>query len=443
MNYMIQEIQHENITQDGKYNAINGCEIMTDGNDAMMGLTQWRPNVYFATPITDATEQDRYRAEVIVRALKKRCNVLTEHFVRPDLKEFDAKNAQNGVNIPERDFSWLHNCDFLVGDYTNSSTGTGMEFLANLGVLSHPALVLHERGDPMSKMVSQFQHPLMTLRDFSSQRELETLVQQYADGFLQQHRLFPNFAMIDAGDGGGKGVFYAAIKEWGVEQGLRPFDMLEYWKHIDYIPSWDELQRLAPGTDMLLLAEPTYAGVGKQVRDEITNKTRNAIRPYDVRAIAQGFSLDRDILYKRLVIDALDSGAYVVSDRGVITSDVYQPVDAETRGYGKEFFRLLVRGLPGNQQAFNHSPGVFFVPRVPTEERMRRLNSRDGKNDDSIFETGSFQERISLEYDTPSLRSWYERRGSTFVYLDVPAGETPDVTKVRARAAWEEYVAAR
>jgi thymidylate kinase len=135
----------------------------------------------------------------------------------------------------------------------------------------------------------------------------------------------------------------------------------------------------------------------------------------------------------------LEAGVTVVSDRGVVTSEVYQPVQAETyNGYSREYFLGLVRGLPGNQLELNHAPGLMVLLQVPAEVAMARLQNRE-KQDSSMFENLEFQSKIAQVYSSKELRKSYERRGTKVVDLIVPPDEKRETTKQRFKELWTEY----
>ncbi len=259
--------------------------------------------------------------------------------------------------------------------------------------------------------------------------------------------VYSNFIMVDSGDGGGKGALIEVFKESLLEKNIPFFDCVEYWKMHDRLPHLEEVQELVPGCKAIFVAEPTYVGIGKLLREELINKDANeryikhGFGAYDARATAVAYAIDRDVLYKRLLIDALHAGMFIVADRGIITSDVYQPLQASFAGIDEWEFRAFVHDLPGNKQAFAYLPSVFILPRVPTAERMRRLAHRsthEDKDDRAIFETSEFQAAITKSYDDPKMRAFYEDKGSSFFDFEVDVGEDRSATKKRFRKEFSD-----
>jgi len=238
------------------------------------------------------------------------------------------------------------------------------------------------------------------------------------------------FVMLDGLDGSGKGVALEGLKEWAVNKGLRVLDLKEFYEDHDYIPEFEEVQDY----EVLVSVEPTYAFVGKALRDEIIRKNK---RIYTNISSMHAFALDREILYKRLLIPAIKDGKYVFQDRGVVSSIVYQPVQ------GKRVIPLsqLLR-VPGNRVALEHAPGLLIITQVEPEVVMGRLERRS-KKDDSVFDTLNFQRKIQERYSSPWLRSLFEGRKCSVVYLDTNPPKTEEDTKKGAVELFEKYLLAQ
>lgn len=246
---------------------------------------------------------------------------------------------------------------------------------------------------------------------------------------------FDKFVMCDAIDGAGKGVVIDTIKEWGKEKNLKIFDLLSY---IFGLPSYEDLKLLGP-FDMLFVAEPTHhqGGLGRIIRDEIIKKDTG--RSYTAETTAHMYAADREVLYKTLVSQALQDSLFVVSDRGVITSEVYQPVQAKQEGYNPKGFLRYIRELHGNQYALSHAPGLLILPQISVEIASQRLAGRE-KNDQAIFENENFQEMIRRIYASEDIRGSYERKGTKVVNLHHDEHTTIEQTKKKVRDIWESYL---
>ena len=101
--------------------------------------------------------------------------------------------------------------------------------------------------------------------------------------------------MVEGLDGSGKGVAVEALKEHLEMKGLKIFDLRKHCKEHVSFPKYEEIQEY----DVIVSAEPTYGFVGRAIRDEII---KESTRKYSGTSTAHAFSLDREILYKKLLI---------------------------------------------------------------------------------------------------------------------------------------------
>ena len=84
------------------------------------------------------------------------------------------------------------------------------------------------------------------------------------------------FAMIDGLDGCGKGVAIDAIVKYEKSKGTKIFDANDWWgTDLSKEPLHDYNPRIEDLKDMELLvsSEPTYAGVGRRIRNEYIKLT--------------------------------------------------------------------------------------------------------------------------------------------------------------------------
>ena len=127
------------------------------------------------------------------------------------------------------------------------------------------------------------------------------------------------FLMVDGLDGSGKGVVIDALKDYFERKEMKIFDLRYYWKENNDIPGVEEIKDY----DVICSAEPTFSMVGKVIREELVRDNK---RKYSGLSTAHAFALDREILYKKLLIPARAAGKIILQERGVVTSIVYQPI---------------------------------------------------------------------------------------------------------------------
>ncbi len=234
------------------------------------------------------------------------------------------------------------------------------------------------------------------------------------------------FLMVDGLDGAGKGVVINALKEHFEKTGRRIFDLRAYWKETNDIP---ELSQVAD-YDVICSSEPTFSMVGKVIREEIV---RDNERKYSGLTTAHAFALDREILYRKLLLPARQAGKIILQERGVVTSVVYQPVQLERMNLAD------ILNLPGNRLAIKNSPDILLILQVEPAEAIRRLQER-GKKDHAIFENLVFQRKLGLRYESGWLKKLFETRGSRVIYLDTSPPRTPEDTREFAVKIWQDHV---
>ncbi len=203
--------------------------------------------------------------------------------------------------------------------------------------------------------------------------------------------------MIDGMDGSGKSTIIDHLKKYLIENGRGFFDLKEYWKTHGTYPDYSELQNC----DYIISCEPTYAPIGKTIRDELIKNGTT----YPPLGVAEAYSLDRLVLYTKMLIPALKNGICVIQDRGVSTSLCYQPLmgDIDTQ---------TVARLPGNQLALEQRPDHLVLVSVSPKVALTRLGDRSHKQDNVIFENLNFQVRVAERFTATEYRKLFTDRGS-------------------------------
>lgn len=233
--------------------------------------------------------------------------------------------------------------------------------------------------------------------------------------------------LIEGIDGSGKGVITDTFKELAEKEGLKCFDLRAYIKKEKDFPEYETIKDY----DVILSAEPTHGWVGRAIREELIKDNK---RDYSALAVAQAYSLDRKILYKRLLIRALQEGKIVLQERSVVSSLAYQLLQAQEKGENLTLETVLK--LPGNKLAVeDYPPTMLIITRVEPETAMIRLAQRD-KKDLCIFEKIGFQKKLQERYESTWLRSLFERKNTKVLYLDT--SKTLEDTKAQVKKVWAE-----
>lgn len=233
------------------------------------------------------------------------------------------------------------------------------------------------------------------------------------------------FIMVDGLDGSGKGTVVNTLKDHLEKKGKKIFDLREHCKQHTAFPEFKEIQNY----DVIVSTEPTYSYIGKAIREEIVKESE---RKYSGLSTAYAFALDREVLYKKIIIPAIETGKIIIQERGVVSSFVYQPVQLE---------RISLRNimdLPGNRLAMKYAPSLLIITKVDPQVVIHRLRERQ-KQDHAIFEKLVFQRQIAERYESGWLRNMFESKGSKVQFLDTNYPKTVEDTQKAAINMFEDF----
>ncbi len=189
------------------------------------------------------------------------------------------------------------------------------------------------------------------------------------------------------------------------------------------------LEELAKrGREILSVAEPTHAGIGKFIREEIIFQHADG-RRYSGLVTAQMFAIDREVLYTQTILPwkkAHPEGV-VVQDRGALSSLAYQPLQ------DPEVTLEWLLELRGNQIELANAPDALFILRIDPAEAERRLAGRTKKKDNSIFENREFQDKLAARYLDPVIQAPYLAAKTKIIVID--ADGTREEVSARVKEA--------
>lgn len=222
------------------------------------------------------------------------------------------------------------------------------------------------------------------------------------------------FIIVDGITGSGKSTILRAVQTWAEACGHRIFRLSD-WTDLAP-PRFEDVKN----HDVYFTYEPTRTWVGRAIRYELSREDE----PYGGEELAHAFALDRQMMYRRLIIPALQAGKTVIQDRSVSTSLVYQPIMPGGLPLEK------IMALPGNALALSYPPGALVLTKLPPEVAIRRIA---GRSDESkgVFGQLEFLKKLETRFAEPWLRELYESRGTKLYELDT-AG-TVEETSHRAQ----------
>lgn len=222
--------------------------------------------------------------------------------------------------------------------------------------------------------------------------------------------------MLDGIDGSGKSTILQSWKDDLSTQGNAIFDLKNYWQTTGRYPELEEIRSY----DFIFSCEPTYSGIGRVIREELVRSDLN----YPPQAIAEAFSLDRLVLYNKIIIPLLQDGKCVIQDRGVSSSLAYQSLQS-----AELTFESLSK-LPGNRLALEYRPDYLVLLDLTPEEALTRLEGRTDKQDAAIFEKLDFLKKLYTQYQSAEFQNLFLDRGTNIKLL--PTNVNIDTMKEQA-----------
>lgn len=212
-----------------------------------------------------------------------------------------------------------------------------------------------------------------------------------------------NFILIDGIVGSGKTTVIQAMFDALTAQGLCCF-RLQDWKS-ERPPTFAEIADF----DVYFMFEPTRQWIGAALREEMSQTEH----PYGGEELAHAFALDRQIMYRRVILPALKAGKTVVQDRGVSTSIIYQPIQPNSLSLEQ------ILDLPGNKLALEHTPHHLVLTSTPVEHVVDRIRLRPASQGAAgVFADVELARRVDARYREPWFRELFESRGTQIHTLD-------------------------
>lgn len=230
--------------------------------------------------------------------------------------------------------------------------------------------------------------------------------------------------VVDGLDGIGKGVVERALIAYEQKLGRAVFDTIAHSKGYDRLPNPEEIWNPPiPHFNTMVTAEPTYAGIGKVIREEVI---KNNGRPYSAETERSMYADDRLVQMMQFANPLRVAGVRDIRSRSVTSSLCYQVIRAENEGMTKETARKKVLAEEGNKLALEWAPSLLIIPTIDSAEKViGRIKGRKDsqKDDDSIFDNLKFQETLKRHFEDPWLRNLFTRRGTVVAYMNAGVSE--------------------
>ncbi len=222
--------------------------------------------------------------------------------------------------------------------------------------------------------------------------------------------------MVDGIAGSGKSTILRAAKTLALERGHCVFDLGEWSATHPHPPRFEEVA----DHDVFFTFEPTRQWMGAAIRQEFSR----ADASYTTLEIAQAFSLDRLIMYRRLILPALENGKCVIQDRAVSSSLVYQSIMDPSLTV-KE-----ISDLPGNKLALEHAPNLLILTHLDPEVAIARMAARDEESK-GIFGQLDLLRQVQASFLSKEFRALFEPHGTNIEILDTSTDLETTLTNAR------------
>jgi len=231
--------------------------------------------------------------------------------------------------------------------------------------------------------------------------------------------------MIDGIDGCGKDTLIEILSQEFPAKKI--FNLNNYWQKDNKHPnpeSWKD-------ADIIISSEPSYATIGTYIRNELIQKGNN----YSTQSIAQAYALDRNILYEKVLLPALEAKKTIIQSRGVSTTIVYQ----QLTGGNDNFSLEEILKLPGNKFALKHAPDYLIIPYVDNVKKMlqeRLLNRK--KQDNAIFEKTDFLQKVQNTFLSENFKTIFTKNHTELIYMNNSG--TLDEAKIKIHEIYKKYL---
>ncbi len=224
--------------------------------------------------------------------------------------------------------------------------------------------------------------------------------------------------MVDGIDGSGKRtIIESMMRLMNPDQTLPIFDIGEWSKEHHTLPDQEDIG----DAKLVIGVEPSYVWTGAAIRYEMI-KNGNGYHPRD---IAAALSHDRLVIYKRCYLPLLEKGITIIAERGVSSSIAFQPAQDPTITIEE----LL--SLTGNSLAMQHVPDHLVIASINPAIALSRLQKRNNKQDDAIFEKKSIMQTLHERYHSDWFKKLFEDRGTKVYFIDTSGSKEEVHEKIK------------
>jgi hypothetical protein len=135
-------------------------------------------NIYFSCSITGGRNDQKIYKSIVDHLLELGHEVPTAHLSDSNVTGLEA--VVDPIDVFERDYKWVNNCDVLIAEVSTPSHGVGYEVALALE-MAKPVLCLHKQGVRVSKMITGNTKPTIQVTCYKAESEALARIDEFLD----------------------------------------------------------------------------------------------------------------------------------------------------------------------------------------------------------------------------------------------------------------------
>jgi 2'-deoxynucleoside 5'-phosphate N-hydrolase len=135
-------------------------------------------NIYFSCSITGGRNDQKIYKSIVDHLLELGHEVPTAHL--SDANVTGLESVVDPIDVFERDYEWVNNCDVLIAEVSTPSHGVGYEVALALE-MAKPVLCLHKQGVRVSKMITGNTKPTIQVTCYKAEGDALARIDEFLD----------------------------------------------------------------------------------------------------------------------------------------------------------------------------------------------------------------------------------------------------------------------
>jgi hypothetical protein len=133
-------------------------------------------NIYFSCSITGGRNEQKVYKSIVDHLLEAGHEVPTAHLSDANVTGLEV--VVDPIDVFERDYRWVNQCDALIAEVSTPSHGVGYEVALALELVK-PVLCLYLQGARVSKMITGNTKPTIQVTTYQTESEALALVDEF------------------------------------------------------------------------------------------------------------------------------------------------------------------------------------------------------------------------------------------------------------------------